>query len=104
MGFLNSFALKQMAKEHYVALHKREGFGRPPQAEISAIADAAVALDTGSERKLISALDRFANVAGGKYPAIALGVFTICGLAGEFPQYAWASRTTTEWEMKRQGL
>lgn len=99
MGFLNSFALKQMAKEAYVSLHKQEGYDRPSQAEISAIADAVATLDTGSERNLINALERFANIAGRKYPALTFGVWTVCGIAGEFPQYLWATETATVWEL-----
>lgn len=97
MGFLNSFALKRMAKDALVRWFKQCGIGRPPAAAIVAIEDAASALDSGSEVNLRRALDRYAASVGNIDTLVLTGPEIIQYFGREFPQYEWAIECTREW-------
>ena len=103
MGMFNSFALKQMAKENLVTMYRKYGQGHPSSGAKSAIAEAAAALDTGSERQLRTALDRFAASVNQQYPPIKLGIYALSGLTFQFPQYQWADMVFVDWEEHHLG-
>lgn len=97
MGFLNSFALKRMAKEYLTMFFRQYDFGRPSPSAVSAIEDAASALDSRSEADLRRALDRFKSSVNNDSMRVAFGTMTLARLVMDFPQYEWAIQCMEDW-------